>query len=316
MLDQEYRVIACNPAFTTIFQWTEKEIAGHRIDELIVPDALRQEGIALSHQVMGGQPFRVVTRRRRKDGSLVDVEVLGVRLMVDNKLVGSFGLYQDISERVRLQQEMLESQKLESLGRLAGGVAHDINNMLTAITVHAQLLEAKLPPGLQQHTSQICLAAERASSTVQQLLAFGRKQPSFPRIIGLNATINELMSMLRPLIREDVGLNFVPFPEELHVQIDPAHFTQALVNLVVNARDAISGRGSIFIRTAVRNISASRAGEQGLKAGDYAMVEVMDTGSGMPPEVKKRVFEPFFTTKGMGKGTGLGLATVYGIVKQ
>jgi two-component system cell cycle sensor histidine kinase/response regulator CckA len=205
---------------------------------------------------------------------------------------------------------------MEAIGRLAGGVAHDLNNMLTAITIHAQLLHSKLSPELQQHTNQICLATERSSSTVQQLLTFSRKQAAFPRVISLNATIADLMGMLRPLIREELGLNFVSHPQELSVQIDPSHLAQVLVNLVVNARDAIKNRGTIFLRTSVRKIAPGKAREAELPPGDYAVIEVLDTGMGMTPEIKARIFEPFFTTKDIGKGTGLGLSTVYGIVMQ
>ena len=316
VLDCRNQIVTCNPAFSAIFQWREEELIGLALDDFVAPDDLKQEALSLTDTVLAGQPFRVTTRRRRKDDTLVDVEVMGVPLMIGNQNAGSFGLYQDISERVSLQHQLLESQKLEAIGRLAGGVAHDLNNMLTAVTIHAQLLHSKLTSQLQQHTQQICLAADRASSTVQQLLAFSRKQTSFPRVVPLNATISELMGMLRPLIREELELNYSPHSGELHVQIDPSHLAQALVNLVVNARDAIPGQGAISIRTSVRSFSPVAPEEPDMLAGEYAVVEVLDTGTGMTPEIKARIFEPFFTTKELGKGTGLGLATVYGIVKQ
>jgi PAS domain S-box-containing protein len=317
VLDRQPKVITCNRAFTQIFQWEEAELALSAFDEAIAPEGLLSEAQNISRTVTEDQQtVRTTTRRKRKDGTLVDVEVMAVPLTIDGKMMGSFGLYQDISERVSLQQQLLESQKMEAIGRLAGGVAHDLNNMLTAITIHAQLLHSKLSPELQQHTSQICLATERSSSTVQQLLAFSRKQAAFPRVIALNATIADLMGMLRPLIREELDLNFVSHPRELHVQIDPSHLAQVLVNLVVNARDAIQNRGTIFLRTSVRKIPPSKSREAELPPGDYAVIEVLDTGMGMTPEIKARIFEPFFTTKDIGKGTGLGLSTVYGIVMQ
>jgi len=317
VLDRQQKVITCNRTFAKTFQWQEAEIIGCNFDEIIAPEGLLPEAQTISQAVTEGhQTVRITTRRKRKDGTLVDVEVMAVPLTIDGKLVGSFGLYQDISDRVSLQQQLLESQKLEAIGRLAGGVAHDLNNMLTAITIHSQLLQSKLSPELQQHTNQICLAAERSSATVQQLLTFSRKQAAFPKVIPLNSTINELMGMLRPLIREELTLNFVGHPEELYVQIDPSHLAQLLVNLVVNARDAISNRGTIFLRTSVRKIAAGNTRESDLPPGAYATIEVLDTGVGMTPEVKARIFEPFFTTKDIGKGTGLGLATVYGIVMQ
>lgn len=317
VLDRQQKVLTCNRTFTKIFQWEEAEITHCTFDEIVAPEGLLSEAQSISQAVTEGQQtVRITTRRKRKDGTLVDVEVMAVPLIVDDKLVGSFGIYQDISERVSLQQQLLESQKMEAIGRLAGGVAHDLNNMLTAITIHAQLLHSKLSPELQQHTNQICLAAERASATVQQLLAFSRKQAAFPRVIPLNTTITDLMGMLRPLIREELDLNFVGHPEELYVQIDPSHLAQVLVNLVVNARDAIKNRGTIFLRTSVRKIAPGNAREAELPPGDYAVIEVLDNGTGMTPEIKARIFEPFFTTKDIGKGTGLGLATVYGIVMQ
>jgi two-component system cell cycle sensor histidine kinase/response regulator CckA len=317
VLDRQQKVTACNRTFTKIFQWTEPEIANRNFDEIIAPEDLQLEARSLTQAVTEGlQSFRITTRRKRKDQTLADVEVMGVPLIIDGRMVGSFGLYQDISDRVSLQQQLLESQKMEAIGRLAGGVAHDLNNMLTAITIHSQLLQSKLSRELQQHTSQICLATERASATVQQLLAFSRKQAAFPKVIPLNTTITELMGMLRPLIREELELNFVPYAEELHVQIDPSHLAQVLVNLVVNARDAIANRGTIFLRTSARKLASDGAPEADLPAGDYGVIEVLDTGSGMLPEIKARIFEPFYTTKDLGKGTGLGLSTVYGIVKQ
>lgn len=317
VLDRQHKVTTCNRTFTRIFQWEETELTHRNFDEIIAPEGLLAEARTISQGVIEGQQtVHTTTRRKRKDGALVDVEMMAVPLVVDGKLVGSFGIYHDISERVSLQHQLLESQKMEAIGRLAGGVAHDLNNMLTAITIHAQLLHSKLSPELQQHTHQICLATERSSSTVQQLLTFSRKQAAFPKVIALNTTIADLMGMLRPLIREELGLNFVSYAEELNVQIDPSHLAQVLVNLVVNARDAIQNRGTILLRTSVRKIVPAKAREAELPPGDYAVIEVLDTGAGMPPEIKARIFEPFFTTKDIGKGTGLGLSTVYGIVMQ
>ena len=316
VLDRDLRIVACNPAFTAIFQWSEAEVMGRHLDDFIAGAELQEEARALTQKVTDGQPFRMTTRRRRKDQTLADVEVMGVPLMIDNRLAGSLGLYQDVSERISLQRQLLESQKLDAVGRLAGGVAHDINNMLTAILIHTQLLQSKVSQELREHTDQIGLAAGRAASTIQQLLAFSRKQPAYPKVIGLNAAIGELMTMLRPLIREDLHFPFAPYAAELYVRLDPGHLTQLLVNLVVNARDAIAGHGSILLCTDLSTLDAETARRLELEPGEYASIEVADTGEGMTPEVKARIFEPFYTTKELGKGTGLGLATVYGIVKQ
>ena len=315
-LDRQGKVLRCNRAFTAMTQWTEQELMSGDFDDLITPASLKQEAQSLTAAAGRGERFHLTTRRRKKDGTLVDVEIHGVPLMLDRKAVGSYGLYQDVTERVSLRHQLSESQRLDALGRLAGGVAHDLNNMLMAIAIHAQLLHSKLELELQPHTRQICLATDRASATVQELLAFSRRRPASPQLIPLNATISSALAvLLRPLLREELDLRFISHAHELYVRMDPNHLTQVLVNLVLNARDAIEGRGAIFLRTGIRAIDSQEAPLE-ITASDYALIEVHDTGCGMTPEVKERIFEPFFTTKEIGKGTGLGLSTVYGIVKQ
>jgi two-component system, cell cycle sensor histidine kinase and response regulator CckA len=222
-------------------------------------------------------------------------------------------------EKEKLQEQFLQSQKMESVGRLAGGVAHDFNNMLSVILGHAQLsldmLDSKQP--IYAHLQEINKAALRSAELTRQLLAFARKQTVSPKVLSLNNTIGGLLSMLQRIIGEDVDLAWMPGLALWPVSIDPAQVDQILANLAVNARDAISQQGRITIETQNAVIDENYcATHLDSAAGEYVMLAVSDNGCGMGKEVLSHIFEPFFTTKEVGKGTGLGLATVYGIVKQ
>ncbi|MBX3730193.1 MAG: response regulator [Candidatus Sumerlaeia bacterium] len=222
-------------------------------------------------------------------------------------------------ERERLQSQLTQAQKMESVGRLAGGVAHDFNNMLSVILGHAELLLERLPSNdpLAADIREIRRAAERSADITRQLLAFARKQTVTPRLLELNATVEGMLRMLRRLIGEDVALEWRPGREVACVRIDPSQVDQILVNLCVNARDAIGGVGTISIATTVEEIGdLYRQTHPWATTGQYARLSVSDTGCGMSKETMARLFEPFFTTKELGRGTGLGLATVYGTVKQ
>ena len=208
---------------------------------------------------------------------------------------------------------------MESIGRLAGGVAHDFNNMLCVILNHAQLALHKLPPEAPLRTSlqNIEMAAERSALLTRQLLAFARKQTISPKVLDLNEIVSSLLMMLRRLVGEDIELEWRPGADLWRVRIDPAQADQILMNLAANARDAITGVGRIGLET--RNVVADEAycaANLGIQPGEYVMLAVGDSGCGMDPETRAHIFEPFFTTKESGKGTGLGLATVYGIVQQ
>jgi len=222
-------------------------------------------------------------------------------------------------ERERLQAQLLQAQKMESVGRLAGGVAHDYNNMLSVIQGYAEMALDRVPVDQPLHgdLQEILGAAQRATEVTRQLLAFARKQTIAPAVLDLNETVEGMLKMLRRLIGENIHLVWKPGKELWRVRMDPSQLDQILANLCVNARDAITGAGSIHIETGNTQVNDDSCKEhQDFSPGEYVYLTVMDDGCGMPPETKAHLFEPFFTTKKPGQGTGLGLATVYGIVKQ
>ncbi|MBF0467266.1 MAG: response regulator [Desulfamplus sp.] len=222
-------------------------------------------------------------------------------------------------EKEKLQIQLNQSQKMESVGRLAGGVAHDFNNMLGVILGHTELVLMDIKPEepLFDRIQEIRKAAERSSDLTRQLLAFARKQTVEPKVLDLNETVEGMLNMLRRLIGEDINLKWIPGPEPWRVRVDPSQIDHILANLCVNARDAITGSGNIIIETTRSVLDETfLAAHAGFIKGDYMQLSVSDDGCGMDKSTMGKLFEPFFTTKELGKGTGLGLATVYGIVEQ
>jgi PAS domain S-box-containing protein len=223
------------------------------------------------------------------------------------------------AERVRLQEQLTQAQKMESVGRLAGGVAHDFNNMLSVIQGHVELALRTVAPddGIRADLEEIRAAARRASDLTRQLLAFARRQVVAPKVLDLNAAVTASLAMLRRLIGEDLALTWTPSPDAGRVRIDPSQLDQVLTNLAANARDAIDGVGHVTVTTRrVTRTGDDTTRREGTVPESYAVLEVADTGRGMDADTTAHLFEPFFTTKPVGRGTGLGLATVYGIVKQ
>jgi signal transduction histidine kinase len=237
-----------------------------------------------------------------------------------NLAAANEALRAEIEERRRLEAQLLQAQKMESIGRLAGGVAHDFNNLLTAIKGYAELALAAVddPEQVRQDLSDISKATERATALTRQLLAFARRQIIDPRVIDLGELIRNIESMLQRLIGEDIDLEIRVGQAPERIKADPGQIEQLLINLVVNARDAMPDGGKLTIETASVGLDAQGAPLQGGDAADSALVmlAVSDTGTGIAPEAREHLFEPFFTTKGPGKGTGLGLATCYGIISQ
>jgi two-component system, cell cycle sensor histidine kinase and response regulator CckA len=236
------------------------------------------------------------------------------------KVTAVIEMVEDITERLSLESQFLQAQKLESIGRLAGGVAHDYNNMLGVILGYAELAQAKLTPSDPVYTSDlqgILKAGSRSVEITRQLLGFARKQTIAPRVIDLNDTVAESLKLLGPLIGEDIDLVWLPEADLQPVMMNPVQLDQIMANLCVNARDAISGVGKITVETAMVSFDKAYCDDhEGFIPGDFILLTVSDNGCGMEKKIQKNIFEPFFTTKEAGLGTGLGLSTVYGIVKQ
>lgn len=271
----------------------------------------------------GHQSFEWLSRRKNGELFWVEVVLSVTRIGGEGRVLA---VLRDITDRKhaeeekqKLQSQLLQSQKMESIGRLAGGVAHDFNNMLCVILGYTELIKARLPvyDPLLQDLQAIEKAAFHSRDVTAQLLAFSRKQLIAPRSANLNDIISDAKKTIEPLIGEDVELQFYPGAGLWNILFDPAQIEQVLVNLAVNARDALPSGGKLIIKTVNISLDEARCREQsGLMPGDYVLLEVSDNGLGMDKETLAHIFEPFFTTKGVGEGTGLGLATVYGIVEQ
>jgi len=275
-------------------------------------------GTAFVNEAVAGRSPSFEWTHRNAAGQDIPCEVRLVRLPSAERTLVRASIT-DIRERKRLEEQFLQAQKMESIGRLAGGVAHDFNNLMTAAIGYADLALASLPSDgpAAADVREIRQTAQRASELSQQLLAFSRRQIIEPRVVSLNELVARTNRILARLIGENIRLAASTAPDLGLVQIDPGQFEQVLINLVVNARDALPGGGEITIRTSNADLDEEgAAGHDGVRPGPYVVLAVSDSGEGMSDEVRTHVFEPFFTTKPRGKGTGLGLATCYGVVKQ
>jgi PAS domain S-box-containing protein len=315
-------IVSWNRGAQAVFGYGPAEVLGTPLARL-VPEHLRErdaegrERIA-STDVTPALERPVELHGVRKDGRVFPIELSLARWETRR---GAFHtvIIRDVTERRQLEEQFRQAQKMESIGRLAGGLAHDFNNLLTVIGGHADLLHGRLKPDdpLHRRISLIQEAAAHAADLTKQLLAFSRKQVLAPQVLDLNGIVTELEPMLRRLIGEDIDLVTAPARGLGNVKADPAQIKQILFNLVVNARDAMPQGGKLTIETENVELDEHYARlHPDVAAGTYVMLAVTDTGVGMDPETRSRIFEPFFTTKPAGLGTGLGLATVYGIVKQ
>jgi PAS domain S-box-containing protein len=295
---------------------TEEELIA-RLPDLFDDDSLRVFADELVALAGGNTRFQAEVSTRTVKGESRTVQMnISVLPTPDRPWSKVIVAFTDITERKRLEYELVQSQKLESLGRLAGGLAHDLNNALTIINGYSDMLLDEVPPPTEFHGNlrEIKRAGERAAALIQQLLAFSRKQVLQPRVVNLNTIISDARNVLRTATGEHIDLVLTLDGALLPVQVDPAQFYHVLLNLVLNARDAMPDGGRIEIRTDNRRLL--RDEDAGLPAGQYVTVSVKDTGVGIEESVKHRLFEPFFTTKEVGKGTGLGLSSALGIVQQ
>jgi len=286
---------------------------------LIHPDDLSYVSATFEKAVEDKRSQDIEYRVVASDGRAVWVRDSVTPVVEGGRLVQLCGVMMVITERKDLEAQLHQAQKMEAVGKLAGGIAHDFNNLLTIITGYTQLLLNRLgqEDPLVSDIQEIKKAGDRAAALTQQLLAFSRRQVLIPKVVDLNGIVANMETMLQRLIGEDIHLVTVLDPALSRVKADPGQLEQVIMNLVVNARDAMPKGGKLTIETTNHDISQSyRRGQAVVQPGRYAMLSVSDTGCGMEPELQTRVFEPFFSTKGQGKGTGLGLSTVYGIVKQ
>lgn len=312
------RMAECNDATALMYGLASaQELIGKRLSEFLI----------LHHPVTRQFMERFIRGGYRiTDEESIELDAQGQKRVFRNTMVGTivdgywvrtWGITRDVTERKHLEEQLRNAQQLEAIGRLAGGVAHDFNNILSIIMGHAELL---LASGVDERSrlglEQMRRAGERAASLTQQLLAFSRKQVLQPRVLDLNETVADVQKMLSRVIGEDIELIARLHPSLMMVKADPSQIEQVLINLAVNARDAMPHGGRLAMETSNLELREDAAREMDLTPGRYVMLKVSDTGNGMDAATLSHVFEPFFTTKAVGKGTGLGLSTVYGIVKQ
>src|SRR5579871_1752081 len=317
--DLEGRVTFWSPAAERIFGWAEAEVIDKPLP-IIPPDQTDEYRLWLDRFRQGEALASVERSRVRKDGTRIEVTIWTAPLRdAAGRISGALAIDNDVTEHKQLEEQLRQSQKLEAVGRLAGGVAHDFNNLLTVITGYAEMLimEVEDDQSLRDYAQEIQYAASRAGALTAQLLAFSRRQISQPRILDLNEVVSHSIKLLRRVIGEDIEIATHLQPELGRVKADPTHIDQLIMNLVVNARDAMARGGKLTIETANQMLDREYSGRHiGVQPGPYCMLAVSDTGTGMDAATRSRLFEPFFTTKETGKGTGLGLSIVYGIVKQ
>lgn len=321
LADGEMRYTRWNPTAERMFGFTEAEVLGKHPFEVVVPPQSHALVAGVFEKIKAGSmEAHGESENCTKDGRTIICEWYNTPLFDENgAFAGLLSLAQDITERKRLEDQLRQAMKMEAVGRLAGGVAHDFNNLLTIITGYSDLLLARpgMDPSVLESVKEIRVAGDRAAALTRQLLGFSRQTMLQPEILDLNLVVEDTGKMLRRLIGEDIRFTTVLDPQLNRVRVDPSQLDQVLMNLAVNARDAMPKGGRLTIETANVHLGDNGAPDRvDCPPGRYAMLAITDTGVGMSPDVRGRVFEPFFTTKEVGKGTGLGLAMVFGIVKQ
>jgi PAS domain S-box-containing protein len=308
-----------NKAGARITGYTHEEALALNITQTVAPECLAKAREMLTAKLAGERVTAYEMDIIARDGHRITVEANTKLVYHDGVAIGIQGIARDVTERKQLEEQLRQSQKMEAIGQLAGGVAHDFNNLLTAINGYSSLALQRLEDGhpIRSYLEEVKKAGDRAANLTRQLLAFGRKQILQPLAINLNDVVTDMNKMLRRLIGEDIELRAKLDPALKKIKADPGQIEQVLVNLVVNARDAMPEGGNLTIETATVELDQEYADRHAdVLPGQYLMLAVSDTGTGMDEATRARIFDPFFTTKEKGKGTGLGLSTVYGIVKQ
>jgi len=315
---QDY-FIDVNPALVAMLGYDSvDEVLALKLSTEVYADPGEREGLLKEHRY-SDRISGVDVRWKRKDGKIIQVRLSGRGIFNENGEVESFEMIaEDVTERRALEEQLRQSQKMEAVGRLAGGVAHDFNNLLTVIKGYSELMLDQVKEGdpLRNEVEEVKKAADRAAALTRQLLAFSRKQVLAPKVLDLNQVVTTMERLLRRLLGEDVHLHTQLASDLGRVKADPGQTEQVVMNLAVNARDAMPIGGKLTISTANAFLKDQGRSEHTIPPGAYVVLSVTDTGIGMDAETRSRIFEPFFTTKEPGKGTGLGLSTVYGIVKQ
>jgi PAS domain S-box-containing protein len=313
LTDDNYRFIEVNAATASLFGLPKESLLGRAGSEFAAPgyDVTDQRN---RFKQVGHLASEVTLKRPDGEQTIVEFSVRA------NILPGiNFAVMRDVTERRRLSEQLRQAQKMEAIGALAGGVAHDFNNLLSVILGYVELITAKLGPHapIRADLKEIGRAGKRAADLTRQLLAFSRKQVLEPRVVGLNGVVSKLEVILRRVLGEHIALTFIPGNELWDVQVDPGQIEQVIMNLVVNARDAMPDGGTLTLETANVQLDQAYAEQHvDVTPGSYVVLATTDTGVGMDKSLLAKIFEPFFTTKTEGRGTGLGLATVFGIVKQ
>lgn len=309
-------ILYVNPAFERLSGYSRAEVLGKKPGILKSgehPPEFYKEMWSTLH---AGKPWSGRLVNRRKDGTTYTEEVRISPITGPDGTIKSFlAVRHDIAREVQLEEQLSHSQKMESMGLLAGQIAHDFNNLLTIVIGSMELIAEDLKPGSVELklATETLRSSRESANLIKQLLIFARRQESNPVITPLNEPVREMKILFDNLLGRDIKISYSLEEDILPIRLEPEHFKQAIMNLAVNARDAMNGKGGIMIRT----FNAGPGGlHSSLPAGRYAVFEISDTGPGIPRDVLPRIFEPFFTTKPKGKGTGLGLSTVYGIVHQ
>lgn len=320
LLDPEGRIQYVTPSSTRDLGWTPEQMSGRSIFDFLHPDDRDLAGVRMADMLR--RPNRAITAEVRflhADGSTRIMEGVASNRLDDPSVRAIVINARDITERRRLEEQLHQAQKMEAVGQLAGGVAHDFNNLLTAILGYSNLILDDVPPDspMRRDLEEIRSAGERAASVTRQLLAFSRRQMLQPQIVDVNALVRQIEKLLRGLLSAQIELVPRLAPDLVPIKVDPGSLEQILVNLAVNAKDAMPHGGRLTIETANVTIGPDAAEPLApMPPGRYVLLAIGDTGDGMDAATRARIFEPFFTTREQGRGSGLGLATVYGMVKQ